>query len=63
MNSVNMDKYCVNNESNNNNSENSKEDSTTLEEKEGKGKNYNAYTRIMTGQETSAAINHFDGCM
>ena len=30
MNSVNMDKYCVNNKSNKNNSDNSKEDSTTI---------------------------------
>ena len=54
MNSVNMDKYCVNNKSNKNNSENSKEDSKTLDEREGKGKKYNAYTQIMTGQEKLA---------
>ena len=50
MHNVKMDNYWENNKSNNNNTENSKEDSTTMEEREGKGKKYNAYAQPMTGQ-------------
>ena len=42
--------------------ENSNEDNTTMEEREYKGKKDNVYAHIMTGQETSAVIDHFEVC-
>ena len=63
MHSVILDNHFEKNESNKNNTHNSDEDSTTMGNREDKGKKYNAYSQLMTGQEKTSAIDHFDGCM
>ena len=34
-----------------------------MEKREDKGKKYNAYSQLMTGQKKTAAIDHFDWSM
>ena len=63
MNSVIMDIHCAKNELNQHNIEIAKESSTTVEEREDKGKKTNAYAQLMNSQKKSVAIDHFDGCM
>ena len=63
MHSVILNNHFEKNESNKNNTHNSDEDSTTMEERENKGKKDNAYSQLMTGQNKSTSIDHFDGYM